>query len=50
MEAVSTAFVNLVKNSSYGERIDDNKDILITICICGQWSNMVQMKDFKRII
>jgi hypothetical protein len=30
-----------------GESIDDNKDILITICILGEWSDMIQMKNFK---
>jgi hypothetical protein len=33
-----------------GEGINDNKYILITMCIFGQWSNVIQMKNFKWII
>ena len=33
-----------------GEDINDNKYILITMCIFGQWSNMIQMKNFKWIV
>ena len=30
--------------------INDNKYILVTMGIFGQWSNVIQMKDFKWII
>ena len=33
-----------------GECIDDNKNILSTMCILGQWFNMIQMKNFKWIV
>ena len=33
-----------------GEGINDNKYILITMCVFGQWSNMIQMKNFKWIV
>ena len=32
------------------EGINDNKYILVTMSIFGQWSNMIQMKNFKWII
>ena len=33
-----------------GEGINDNKYILVTMSIFGQWSDMIQMKNFKWII
>ena len=51
-DAVSTAVVDLVGNNSNpsGEGIDDNEYILVTMGIFSQWSNMIQMKNFKWII
>jgi len=43
MEAVSTAVVDLVGNNS--THLDDNQNILITMCILGQWSDMIEMKN-----
>jgi len=34
----------------FGEGINDNKYILVTMGIFGQWSNMIQMKNFKWIV
>ena len=48
-DAVSRAVVDLVGNNST-HLGNNNKYILVTMSIFGQWSNVIQMKNFKWII